>query len=66
MRSSTQPKNTTIIFPANQFAKTPLAKGQKVHAEAAQTGYILKTQENTLGFLPNPKGKSLLHSNSYD
>jgi hypothetical protein len=67
MHSSTKPKKAiTITVPANQLAKTPLTKGQKIQVEAAQTGYLFKTQGNTLGFLPNQKGKSLLHSDSYD
>lgn len=66
MRSPTEHKNTTITVPANRIAKIPLAKGQKIHVEAVQTGYLFKTQGNTLGFLPNPKGKSLLHSHNYD
>lgn len=59
-------KNTTLTFPAKQLAKTPLANGQKVQVEAVKTGYLFKTQGNTLGFLPNSKGKSLLHSDSYN
>lgn len=67
MRSSTQPKKTiTINVPAKQLEKTPLKKGQKIQIETAQTGYLLKTQGNNLGFLPNQKGESLLHSESYD
>ncbi len=67
MRSLTQPKKAiTITLPADNLRKTPLKKGQKVQIESAQTGYLFKTQGNNLGFLPNQKGKSLLHSESYD
>lgn len=66
MRSPTQHKNTTIIFPATQLKETPLAKGQKVQVKTVQTGYLFQTQGKTLGFLPNQQGKPLLHSASYD
>lgn len=67
MYPTKEPKKAiTITLPAEQLDKTPLKKGQKVQIETAQTGYLLKTQGNNLGFLPNQKGESLLHSESYD
>ena len=65
MHSPTQGKNTTLAIPAKQIAKTPVVRGQKVQVKAVNTGYLIKTKNNTLGFIPNAKGQSILHSNAY-
>jgi hypothetical protein len=66
LHSQVQRAHTTITLPAKQLEKTPLIKGQKIQVEPVQTGYLFTTQGNTLGFLPNQKGKPLIHSSSYN